>query len=230
MEALPPHRYLADWVFFWSFEEYLWVAPPQTLPGLLDTYNNTPWISFGRMEWSGEYCCAQKESLKNIVKTWAVDKLCFRMEQPTCGGNVAEHATMCSGNEGRRKWIANPRLVFAASLHLVLEPQHSGVILDTSVARINHYSLKTSQIEDCKEVKMSVVNGSATPIAGTWWKDTSIAKYTRAAHKYASTSKIFNSSFVNPSPTWPPDVPKNEISGTSLNSSDIGSLLVQTTT
>lgn len=202
-------RFLADWVFFWGFEEYVTILPPHTLQSMLAAHKESPWISLGRMMWSNMYC----SQLRNIShgKMWGIDRMFLRLEHPTCGER--ERAPTCYGVEGQRKWIANPRLVFAGSIHHVLDPQWSGITLDTGAARLNFYKGLTHPDSDntsCKIIKVPEEIDAARAVDGWWWKDLSVGETTRRAHVFASMSPLFNSTYVNPSPDWPANLPHQE--------------------
>lgn len=205
-------RYLTKWAFFWSFEDYLTISFPHTISSILDTYNDDPWISLGSILWSNMYCCAPDNQTMMLNKyMWIVDEMCFRMEHPIC--NDIDHSTTCFGIEGQRKWIANPRLVFAASIHYALDPQSNGVVLDTAVARFNVYKglLNPNLSKDnCMSIKLPKDFDGDIPLNGMWWKDLSMRDYTQAAHFYANSTKLFNSNFINSSPTWHVNILEND--------------------
>lgn len=130
---------------------------------------------------------------------WIVDEMCFRMEHPIC--NDKNHSTTCSGIEGQRKWIANPRLVFAASIHYALNSESNGVVLDTKVARFNVYKglVNPNLSKDNCMIRKLSQDFDDIPLNGMWWKDLSMRNYTKAAHFFASSNMLFNPNLIKPS-------------------------------
>ncbi|KAJ7283037.1 hypothetical protein O6H91_Y352300 [Diphasiastrum complanatum] len=187
-DCLGRARMMARWALFWDLDEYLYIVQPLSLAALMHQYERSAWISFGSVTWSTRYCSAEEEWSQS---RWAVERMAFRLESPVCGEK--SRAEVCHGSEGHRKWAANPRQVVVGSIHYVLDPLWGGAILNTSIARINHYGgmANMDERETCSVLKdLSQVNDSS-PVDGWWWKDTVVIENIANLHSFSDNLTIF---------------------------------------
>ncbi|KAJ7532384.1 hypothetical protein O6H91_13G001600 [Diphasiastrum complanatum] len=185
-DCLGRARQIARWALFWDFDEYLHITQPLSLATLLQQHERSAWISFGSVTWSTRYCSAEEEW---IQRRWAVERMVFRLESPECGEK--RRAEVCHGSEGHRKWAANPREVVVGSIHYVLDPLWGGAILNTSIARINHYRGIATCMENCSILKNLSQVDESTPVDGWWWKDTGIRKNVANLQSFSNNLRIF---------------------------------------
>ncbi|CAK9233524.1 unnamed protein product [Sphagnum troendelagicum] len=201
-DCLQRSRFFADWAFFWGFDEYLEIMPPQTLLGILESNKESPYITFGSQVWSSIYCSPPKNSMFGAIdEDWAVDRMFLHLEHPTCSDK--SRSSTCVGPEGARKWAANPHKVYAGTIHYTMEPSWGGVNLDTGVARLNLYSSGDSKgpIDvgsdhvNCRIILDPEKVNASTAVDGFWWRDTSISATSQHAHDLAKASPLFSFGF-----------------------------------
>ncbi|KAL2652718.1 hypothetical protein R1flu_020846 [Riccia fluitans] len=179
-------RFLAKWVLFWDFDEYLYVEPPLTLPVLLEDAERkgAPWITFGNMLFSRVYCAPES----GRGDDWAVERMLYRLEKPQCP--MEEIVNVCPGPMGHRKWIANPRLTLVGAIHYVIEPMFGGVNVDTNIARINHY--RGLAAPDAMETNCFIIKHpldvNDTKVDGWWLKDEELSSFATGSLKVPSQS------------------------------------------
>ncbi|KAH8962348.1 hypothetical protein BDL97_05G097300 [Sphagnum fallax] len=198
-DCLQRSRFFADWTFFWGFNHYLEISPPQTLLGILESNKESPYITFGSQVWSSIYCSPQKNStIETVNEDWAIDRMFLHLEHPTCSDKL--RASKCIGADGARKWVANPRKVIAGATHEALDPSWGGADLDTGVALFNVYSGgdSTGPIDfDSDKVNCRIIVdpehvNASTALDGYWWRDTHISATSQPAHDFAKASTLFN--------------------------------------
>ncbi|KAL2644930.1 hypothetical protein R1flu_012517 [Riccia fluitans] len=181
-------RFIGKWVLFWDFDEYLSVSPPLTLSALLEDVEQkgAPWITFGNMYYSINYCAAESGSGDD----WAIERMLYRIEKPQCEWGEFESPNVCTGPMGHRKWIGNPRLTLVGSIHYVIEPGWGGVDLDTNIARINHYRgiVAPDAIGKTCSIIKDPLYVNATNVDGWLFMDDELSSFTTQSLKVRSQS------------------------------------------
>lgn len=184
-------RFVAKWALFWDFDEYLHVASPLSLSTLLAQAEEraAPWVSFGNMFYNRKYCAPESEG-----GDWAVERMVYRLESPVCGQKNISH--VCPGEMGHRKWIANPRMVKVGSIYRAVDPQKNGIILDTDVARINHYRGIATKAPDSDEVDCSIIKDPTLvkendTVDGWWFKDEEFSTFAGSLKTSAKSFDVF---------------------------------------
>ncbi|CAM6081920.1 unnamed protein product [Calypogeia fissa] len=132
-------KFLARWSLFWDLDEYLYFPSPSTytIQSLLEEHKDAAWISFGKYDFRFSHCRPNKTE-----HDWGVERMVYRMEKPFCMENCNQErcGEMCPSEKGMRKWIVNPRKARSAVTHSISDPKNlDGVMLNTKVARFNHY-------------------------------------------------------------------------------------------
>eukprot|EP00271_Cylindrocystis_brebissonii_P020510 TRINITY_DN6816_c1_g1_i4.p1 TRINITY_DN6816_c1_g1~~TRINITY_DN6816_c1_g1_i4.p1 ORF type:complete len:253 (+),score=45.35 TRINITY_DN6816_c1_g1_i4:146-904(+) len=136
-------HYTSEWVLATSLDEYLVMVDPSTnepspsaFSELLEQSREKPWISFGTMEWTVELCRGMPEDFHH----WPIERMHFHQPQVHCTEEEGEpRPATCPGIKGWRKYVYNPRKVFATRTHEVVGPDGHGEVVSTDVARINKF-------------------------------------------------------------------------------------------
>eukprot|EP00850_Spirogloea_muscicola_P007718 SM000039S14548 [mRNA] locus=s39:727571:730631:- [translate_table: standard] len=183
-DCLYRSRLVAKWALHFDFEEYIHVAPPALLKDVLAPHFEKPWVSFGSIYFSLAYCAPETEA---NAGAWAVERLLFRLEWPTCYTEGPE-SQVCFGAAGKRKYLVNPRMVHAAAVHYIVEGESTGETLNTAVARINHYGGLAGTADDspslCKLVHDPAEIAEGQKLDEYWVKDDELAKQCLLAKKF----------------------------------------------
>ncbi|BFI40389.1 hypothetical protein MPTK2_7g09030 [Marchantia polymorpha subsp. ruderalis] len=138
-DCLHRSRFLAEWVFFFDFDEYLYVSPPHSIQSLLAENEDKPWMTFGSLPTSISLCRAGSAPWE-----WTVEQMLWRDHEPSCvqsedEADELQSPWMCLTHHGRRKYVVNPRKVTAAGVHRIGNPMQGGVDFNASVVRMHHY-------------------------------------------------------------------------------------------
>jgi hypothetical protein len=201
-DCLQRSRFFADWAVFWNFNEYLQVYPPHTLASLVHSNHDKPYITFGSQIFSTVYCAPPvNASLDRAVEPWAADRMFLRLEHPVCGNT--NRSSLCPGPEGERKWIGNPRKLYAGHVYFTIDPSRGGAEIPTETARLNKYigggyggfTLQVQEGEVCTILKVPEHVDPSVPVDGYWFKDLSFSVLSKPAHALATTSALFSTGF-----------------------------------
>ncbi|CAI7930452.1 unnamed protein product [Closterium sp. NIES-54] len=165
-------RTAARWALFLDVDEYLYVtAPPHSIHATLDKHKRSTFLTVGSVRYFTERCAAPPEGEE--FNGWEVERMVFCDPTPTCS-NTTLHSNrnLCLGNEGRRKYMVDPRKTSMIAEHRVLEPRAGGTHLDTAEVRLGRFpDLPVLALEPCGKV---VKDGDWIPPA--WTRDTGLAK------------------------------------------------------
>ncbi|KAJ7515365.1 hypothetical protein O6H91_22G011600 [Diphasiastrum complanatum] len=133
-DCLHRTRFLASWTFFHDLDEFLHIPPPTNLLSLLSEHRDAPYITFGSI-WADMSLCAD---LPVNAAHWLVQRLLWMHKRPYCD-DVLFDPWVCRHWQGARKYVANPRKVFAAAVHTAALPDVGGSDLNATIARMYHY-------------------------------------------------------------------------------------------
>ncbi|KAJ7537003.1 hypothetical protein O6H91_12G092000 [Diphasiastrum complanatum] len=133
-DCLHRTRYLSSWTFFHDFDEFFTMSSSITLDKLLDEYKDVPYLTFGSLRASLWICTdVHPESSE-----WPLQRMRWAEKQPFCSA-PDQDPWICIHGKGARKYVVNPRKVFAGGVHRTAIPEEGGVNLNASIARLNHY-------------------------------------------------------------------------------------------
>jgi hypothetical protein len=179
-------RFFADWALLWDFNEFLHMIPPTEFHSLVAENLDLPYIAFGNQKWSSSYCAPEIES-----SPWATDRMVFRLALPECHQD-RNASRECVGGEGNRRFLVNPRKVFAVHHHFILDPSWGGADVSTEKVRLNQWigSFLSTTDPVCTIVKNPDEIDPSIPVDGYWYHDTSFAAASRDAHN----ASLFTSS------------------------------------
>lgn len=206
-DCMQRSRFFADWALLWDLNDYLQISPPHNLSSLLEANKHRPYITFGTQMWSTYYCAPPvNESLETVGEPWATERMFLRLQHPVCG--EVNRSSLCVGPEGARRWIANPRLMYAGNINFPIDPSWGGVDVPTEAARFNRYIGGTykgflahnSDLENCKILKTHDSVNASVPVDGFWFKDLSFSKTIQSARTFAKSSPLFKTGFQTVSP------------------------------
>ncbi|KAG0616421.1 hypothetical protein M758_5G114100 [Ceratodon purpureus] len=185
-------RFFADWALLWDFNEFLHVLPPTQLQTLITSKLEYPYLAFGNQQWSSTYCSLENMTLET-VDPWATDRMIFRLALPNCH-NDRNTSWECVGGGGNRKFIVNPRKVFAVHHNYVMDPSWGGADISVAEVRLNVWTGNILSTTDptCTIVKNPDDITPSMPVDGYWYKDTSFAAATRDARNASFSSSRFD--------------------------------------
>lgn len=121
-----------SWSFFNDFDELLYFSPPHTVESLIRDHPQAAWMTFANMPASSGHCAVREES------RWPLERLMWHNKVPECM-KAERDPWMCTGSQGRRKYMVNPSKVFSSGVHRISIPEEGGVDLNGSVARVIHF-------------------------------------------------------------------------------------------
>ncbi|KAG6556038.1 hypothetical protein Mapa_001979 [Marchantia paleacea] len=121
-----------SWSFFNDFDELLYFSPPHTVDSLIRDNPQAAWMTFGNMPASTGHCAIREES------RWPIERLMWHNKVPECM-KAERDPWLCTGSQGRRKYMVNPSKVFSSGVHRIAIPEDGGVDLNGSVARVIHF-------------------------------------------------------------------------------------------
>ncbi|KAJ7536990.1 hypothetical protein O6H91_12G091600 [Diphasiastrum complanatum] len=152
-DCLHRTRYLSSWTFFHDFDEFFTMSSSITLDKLLDQYKDVPYLSFGSVR-ASLWMCADVHAGSS---EWPLQRMRWAEKQPYCCV-PNQDPWVCIYGGGARKYVVNPRKVFAVGVHSTALPEDGGVNLNASIVRLNHYpgmlSNKTSSCSFTVNVSM----------------------------------------------------------------------------
>ncbi|BBN15384.1 hypothetical protein MPTK1_6g19180 [Marchantia polymorpha subsp. ruderalis] len=137
-DCLHRTRFIAQWTLFHDFDEFIYVPQPNSLQSLLKQHEDKAWLTFASLPASWKFCT---ELSRTVETRWPVERMVCVEEQPECRYKQEKpDPWLCTGPLGRRKYVVNPRKVFAAGIHYVTKDSGSGgVDLNGTLARLHHY-------------------------------------------------------------------------------------------
>ena len=113
----------------------LQVRLPDTIEGLLERNKDTPWITFGSMPADFHHC---REPSRTESEEFPAERMLWHDRNPECG-HADEDQWTCVAAQGRRKYVANTRLVHAGGVHKAALPMEGGINMNASEARMIHF-------------------------------------------------------------------------------------------
>ncbi|CAI5499772.1 unnamed protein product [Closterium sp. Naga37s-1] len=131
-------RTAARWALFLDVDEYLYVtAPPHSIHATLDKHKRSTFLTVGSVRYFTERCAAPPEGEE--FNGWEVERMVFCDPTPTCSNTTLHgNRNLCLGNEGRRKYMVDPRKtsMTAAKVHVVLLPPYVPLAHCTALTRV----------------------------------------------------------------------------------------------
>lgn len=111
------NQHISKWVAVADFDEFLEVVPPNTLSGILEEYQDVPWIRHTVVDWNVSICLPEAKGLSLLERA-----IYHKPETKS----------------GHQKYFANPRKLEYAGIHRVVVP-NVGITLKKTVLKHNHY-------------------------------------------------------------------------------------------
>jgi hypothetical protein len=163
-DCLQRSRFLADYVFFFDFDEFLqvflfsffncsfymfFVRPldlylrfsdvfqipaPETIESLLEKHKELPWLTVGSFPADHDHCTPAATS----GLQYPVERMLWHAKVPECM-HADEDPWMCIAAVGRRKWIANTKYTLLGGVHRAALPFEGGINMNASAARVIHF-------------------------------------------------------------------------------------------
>ncbi|CAI5493502.1 unnamed protein product [Closterium sp. Naga37s-1] len=111
-----------------------------SLHNLLMQHNGSAFITFGSVWWSVEYCRPPTPAL-----SLPIQRMRFHWPHVYCVGekDMGYSPDHCLNFYGHRKFLVDPRQVWAVQVHRPIEPLEGGVHLTPDVAYLNHFQVRT---------------------------------------------------------------------------------------
>ncbi|CAM6099840.1 unnamed protein product [Calypogeia fissa] len=193
-------RFTAQWTFFHDLDELLYVPAPNTLAGLLEEHRDKPWMTFGNLPFSLDFCTTTNLNPKQQQQTqkqrelssdddqssqiWQLERLQWRSKHPECR-HEDEDPWMCIAAPGRRKYVVNPRKVFVSGVHRVAMPETGGVNFNASIARVHHFHGITNPNRKACSRLVNVTGDSEQPDPLSHEFDNAMASLVPEVRKFA---------------------------------------------
>lgn len=132
-DCLQRAQFLADFVFFFDFDEFLQIRPPLTLDGLLQAHTDLPWLTFGNIPADFSHCTAPAPQ-----QQYPIERMLWHDNRPECNDGDQD-PWFCVADRGRRKWVANTRLTILGGVHRSALPMEGGRHVNASEGRVIHF-------------------------------------------------------------------------------------------
>lgn len=135
-DCLQRAQFLADFVFFFDFDEFLQIRGALTLETLLNEHKDLPWLTVGSIPADFGHCT--KSTAEEQGQQYAVERMLWHDQRPECTHDDQD-PWLCIAHIGRRKWVANTKLTSLGGVHRAALPEGGGLHMNASTARVLHF-------------------------------------------------------------------------------------------
>ncbi|KAL5578378.1 hypothetical protein UlMin_020077 [Ulmus minor] len=141
-DCLHRYKFMGEWMFFFDVDEFVYVAPNNTIKSVLDSLSEYTQFRFRQTPMSSKLCLSVSDDAEQTYRKWGFEKLVYR--------DVMRPIRL------NRKYAVQPRNVYSAGVHL--SKNLDGKSIHTRDNRITYFHYHGSignRGEPCKKLMNS---------------------------------------------------------------------------
>ncbi|KAL5577944.1 hypothetical protein UlMin_019643 [Ulmus minor] len=103
-DCLHRYKFMAKWMFFFDVDEFVYVAPNNTIKSVLDSHSEYTQYTFPQKRMSNKLCLSLSDDAEQTNREWGFEKLVYRDVNRSI--------------RRPRKYVMQPRNVYSAGIHV----------------------------------------------------------------------------------------------------------------
>ncbi|KAL5577939.1 hypothetical protein UlMin_019640 [Ulmus minor] len=141
-DCLHRYKFMGEWMFFFDVDEFVYVAPNNTIKSVLDSLSEYTQFTFRQRPMSSKLCLSVSDDAEQTYRKWGFEKLVYR--------DVMRPIRL------NRKYAVQPRNVYSAGVHLSKNLVGNSIhTRDNRITYFHYHGSIGNRGEPCKKLMNS---------------------------------------------------------------------------